>query len=80
MVSVDVKPKVSTSSTNKKTKKKDAPSGTYIPSISNTLGYTGVHRHTTEPVFIQGRTTSLDLETGSTSKHTHTHIYTLTSE
>ena len=35
---------------------KRMPPVAYIPSISNTLGDTGVYRHTTEPVFIQDRT------------------------
>ena len=51
-----------------------------IPSISGTLGDTGVHRHKTEPILIPDRTYSLDLETGSTYKHTNTHIYMLASE
>ena len=33
-----------------------------------------------EPIFIQDRILSLDLETGSTNKHTNTHIYMLASE
>ena len=33
--------------------KKMSSSGLYIPSISGTLGNTGVYRHTTEPIFIQ---------------------------
>ena len=52
----------------------------YIPSVSGTLGDTGVYRHTTEPIFIRDRILCLDLETGLTYKHTRTHIYTLTSE
>ena len=36
--------------------KKDAPSGIYTPSISGTLGDTGVYRHTTEPIVIRDRT------------------------
>ena len=60
----------------------------YIPSISSTLGDTGVHRHgdtgvhrhTIEPIFIQDRTYSFDFETGSRYKHTHTDLYMLDSE
>ena len=47
----------------------------YISSISVALGDTGVYRHTTEPMCIQDRTQSLDLETGSTY---NTHIHTFT--
>ena len=34
----------------------------------------------TEPIFIEDWTESLELETGSTYKRTHTRIYMLTSE
>ena len=52
----------------------------YIHYISVTLGDTGAHRHKTEPNFIQDRTQSFDLETGSTYKHTNTHIYMLETD
>ena len=55
------------------------PSGTYTL-ISGTLSDTGVHRHKTKPIFIQDWTQSFDLETGSTYKHTDTHIYMLASK
>jgi len=48
--------------------------------ISGTINDTGVHRHKTEPVFIQDRAYSFDLKTGSTYKHTNTHTYMLASE
>ena len=56
------------------------PQVAYIPSISGTLSDTGVYRHTTEPIFIKDRMESLDLETRTTYKHAHTHIYMLASE
>jgi len=51
-----------------------------VPYISGTLGDTGVQRHKTEPIFIQHRTKSFDLETRSTNKHTNIQIYMLASE
>ena len=51
----------------------------YIPSISGTLGHAGVYWHTSEPIFIWDRTSSLGLGTGSTYKHTYTHNYILAS-
>ena len=44
---------------------KGCPKWHNIPSISGTLGDTGVYRHTTEPIFIRDRTLSLELETCS---------------
>ena len=37
-------------------KKRKWPTVAYIPYISGTLGDTGLYRHKTEPIFIQGRT------------------------
>ena len=65
-------------SSKKKKKKRLPPSGIYIHYISGTLGDTSVHR--TESIFIADWTYSLDLKTGSTYKHTNTHIYRLASE
>ena len=59
---------------------KGTSSVAYLPSISGTLGDTGVYRHTAEQDFNRNRTQSLELETGSAYPHTHTHISTLTWE
>ena len=44
------------------------------------LSDTGVYRLTTEPMFIQDRTQSFDLETGSKYKQRRTHICMLASK
>ena len=61
----------------KTSSKKDVPCNNYI------LHSTHTRRHdkpTTEPVFIQNRTSSFDRETGATDKQTYTYIYMLASE
>ena len=54
------------------------PPVAYTPYILGTVGDTGVHRHKIEQ--ISRPDMSFDLETGSTYKHTNTHIYTLASD
>ena len=51
-----------------------------MPSISGTLGDTGVHMQAqTEPIFIQDPTQPFDLETSSTHKHTKLYTHLLVS-
>ena len=51
---------------------KGCPQKAHVPSISSTLGDTGVYRCTTEPIFIQDPTQPFDLKTGLIYKHTRT--------
>ena len=63
----------------------DAPRGIHALHFRHTRRHRRI-QHTTEPLFFflflffWGRLESLDLETGSTYKRTHTHIHMLASE